>query len=714
MLTATLSVRAHKDYGGQRQCGSTAIALMLMMLGLITMLGLVEVGYLYWAKRDTQKVADLAALAGAQQLQDCVSSSNTDNLAARGNAVGDNGFSGSNNSLTILCGNWDPVANSGVTDHFVAVTGTATANAVKVVATRPVTPFFGFAGLLPSVQAEAVASGMPPIAAFSIGTTLASVNGSATLPQLLQGIGIPISGTNLVGYQGLANVTITPAGLLNQLGVSVPADITVGNLNTLLASQLSAHALIDVLNAIVTVAGQQSLASANATLINAITTQIGVTPSTVTLGSTASGPGGLFAQIVAPDNAAQAALNAQVNALQLITTAIGVATGKHAVTAQGSVTPANLLGLPINITYNTSVIEPPSIGIGGIGTTAYTAQVRTFLKISTPPTGAIPLLGGLINISVNLPIAIDLVDAQATLNGLCTTTDSSGNPQATIGVTSSVLKMCVGNITAANAFSTVSSCDQIPGASTPVKLFGVSIASTNLASLTTSLTTTALSNNGSGTLIAGQTANIPAGSNPLAIGTTVNNLVTALAASLIASPNTTSSASSSQTPLQLATDLWNSTDTHQSYATRTQQALNQIQTASQGLQGLLGNVTGNVLGLLGNAVQLNVAGLLGNVGNLLGNVTSALGNLLNGAFCNLGSSSNCINVISSAVTGGGSGTGSNAFVSVLSFVLQALQPVLNTLGAQISSLLSTTLGINLGQNTVTLQSLQCHRAQLVY
>ena len=51
-----------------RQRGSIAVPMLLILLGLINMLGLVEVGYLYWAKRDAQKVADLAALAGAQRL----------------------------------------------------------------------------------------------------------------------------------------------------------------------------------------------------------------------------------------------------------------------------------------------------------------------------------------------------------------------------------------------------------------------------------------------------------------------------------------------------------------------------------------------------------------------------------------------------------------------------------------------------------------------
>ncbi len=707
--TTSPSLQPHA--GRHRQRGALAVPMLLLLLGLITMLGLIEVGYLYWARRDTQKVADLAALAGAQQLQACAAG-NGSNSAAYGNAHTENGFNGAGSALTISCGTWDPVANAGITDHF-GPSGTGVApNSVKVLAQRPVLPIWGFAGALPNVSTEAVASTAPPIAAFSVGTTLVNVNNTSTLSQLLKGVGIPLNNTSLVGYEGLANVNITPAGLLQQLGVEVPANISVGDLNTLLASQLSAHALIDVLNAIVTVAGQQSLVNANVSLLNAITAQIpNVTLGTVTLGSTSNAPGGLFAQIIAPDGSAQAALNAQVNALQLIATAIGVGTGRHAVQTQSGITLGNLL----NVTAATSVIEPPSIGIGGVGTTAYSAQIRTFINI-TLSTSSIPLLGGIINLNLHLPMAIDLVTAQGVLTDLCDTLSSSGAAQASIAVNSSLLKVCVGNITQANAFSTAAGCDQIPGANTPTLLFGLSAAGINLASLNTAFAINPLPANGSGTLSAGQSAIIPEGGNPLAIGTTVDNLINTLLAALLANPNAQTGSTGSATASQTATDLWNGTNPSLSYPARVQQALGEIQNASTGLQGLLGNVTGSVVDLLGNALQLNVAGVLGDVGNLLGGVTGALGSLLNNVGCTLlGSQSACINVIGGALSGGGSGTSSNAFVGLLGLLLQTLQGPLDQVGSSVlTPLLQNTLGLDLGQTTVNLQSLQCHRVQLVY
>lgn len=504
----------------RRQHGSMAIAMMLMLLGLISILGIVEVGYLYWAHRDAQKVADLAALSGAQQLPDCTAAT----TAASNNATTDNSFKG---TPTVSCGAWGGAASPDSVTPTASSTA-ATNTGVKVVAQMPLTPFFGFAKFS-GTNATAVAANTGQIAVFSVGTTLLNVNGSGTLPQLLQSIGINLNGTSLVSYQGLANVNITPAGLLQQLGIPVDAGISVGDFNALLdKSTVSAGQL---LSAIVTLAGQKGLVDASATTLWGALGVSAATPGDVPLQATIplGGPGGLFAQIVAPN--AQAALNAQVNALQLFATAIGVGTGQHAITTDTSC--GSLLALAgLNCTIATSVIEPPSIGIGGKGATAYTAQVRTFIHIYTPTSGiGIPLVG---TIEINLPIAIDLVDAQATVTDLCDETDEEQRQLATIAVTSSLLKMCVGNITEHGAFSTAAGCDKIPGANsgTSPSMLDVTLLGGSLVA-NTPIVTSPFPANGSGSLYQGKTATLPKGGNPILLGATVTSLFTGLANGLI-------------------------------------------------------------------------------------------------------------------------------------------------------------------------------------
>nr|WP_255557954.1 TadG family pilus assembly protein [Dyella sp. ASV24] len=719
LVPSNFTARSPWRQSRSAQRGVTAVGMLLIMLFLISMLGIVEVGYLYWAKRDTQKVADLAALAGAQLMSACISG-NGDNTAARGNAVTENGFNGASWALQITCGTWDPVANSGITDHFSATASGGTPNAVKVIAQRPVLPIFGLAGTLPNVSAEAVAASESPIAVFSVGSTLATVTNQSTLGGLLTAIGISIPQASLVGYNGLATATVTPAGLLNQLGIQVPANVTVGQLNTLLATSANAHALIDVLNATVIAAGQQQLLSANATLVNAITTAVGTTPGMVTLGSSGATPTGLFAQITAPDSAAQSALNAQVNALQLVSTAIGVATGQHAINV-----PSLAVNIPPNVVTTTataSVIEPPAIGIGGVGTTAFTSQVRAFVQIGVNSNNA-PLVGGLLKtlntqIQLNVPIAIDLVNAKATLTGLCTSKDSSGRDLATIQVNSSVLKTCVGAFNQSAAFSTSGDCTSVPGANTNQQLLNITVAGASVANVNTHFSLSALDASGSASFYPGQQQNLPTNGTPLTIGTTVSNIFTAITTLLLNGVVNTASNNNSVVS-NLASDLWYANaSSGGGNLGQLQASLNQLAGANGTLQGFLQNLPQQVTSILGSALTLNVNGLLSGVGGLLNGVTNLLTGILNGTLgqlaCALGGATACIPVIQGTMNGTSNGI-PNGLLGLLSFVIQQLQAPLNSLGTGVlTPVLNNTLGIDLGVSTVNLQSLQCHGVQLVY
>lgn len=213
-----------------RQRGSAAMTMLFLLLGCITMLGLAEVAYLYWAKRDTQKVADLAALAGAQRLDTCAGDGND---AARSNAVKDNNFGG---RLDIACGYWDPQHPGD--QHFATDTDTSQFNAVRVTATRPVLPLLGFAGNLPDVSATAIAANRGnPIAAFSVGSSLLSLSQSGPLDELLKSTLGTSLGLNILSDEGIANANVSLLGLKNLLSLDagtvdgvLDTDIKVGQL----------------------------------------------------------------------------------------------------------------------------------------------------------------------------------------------------------------------------------------------------------------------------------------------------------------------------------------------------------------------------------------------------------------------------------------------------------------------------------------------------
>ncbi|WMJ69499.1 TadG family pilus assembly protein [Stenotrophomonas sp. 24(2023)] len=716
--TRSTATRSH-------QRGGMSVTMMLVMLGLVAMLGLVEFGYVFWAKRDAQKVADLAAMAGAQRIDLCVAS-NSDNSAARFNAVNQNRFPG---TLTIQCGSWKE-GRAG--DRFSsAVDADNPRNAVKVVAERSVLPFFHQATGLPTVRAQAIAKRSPPTAVFSVGSQLLRVNGNTPLGSVLKLVGANLDGTTLLGYDGLAQVKVTPNGLLQALGIPVNVNMGVGEFNDFLAGRTVK--LGQILDATVKLLGQQGVANINLSALNnaLVVNGVDIKQLDVKLGSDANG-GGLFARVVAPDGTISGALQADVNLLDLVTTSISIANGGRGV----AINNLSLLGL---VTAKAAVVEPPSIAIGGVGARAYTSQVRLVLDVDT---NNIPLAGGLLNllgIRLHLPIHADVTNAMGTLTALqCGTTP----PTASIRVDATVLRACVGKVAPGDLFSKRNVCDDTLQREQLLTLLGRPLVNdyVKIAALADT-----------------QTLTVPAGEtrstqpNALAVGSTVSALVDELLRVLsnLLNPN-----NSVATPSQVANDL---ADRYLKLANpgngfydanktikllREGDPATNLQplgdwTVKDGVPyacGLLNLATCHRDGSVWDGYRATVTG------EGLGVLDGVLGSLLGGLVINRCNSlvsallayNNCVKGNLAAYlqtkpggltdpTGGGVTTPGNNSAScsgllcvVLSPVINALKPILNSVGTLLMNLLSSVLGLELGRTDVHVQSIQCTPAQLVY
>ena len=696
------------SYLRRRQSGSivinTAIALSLIVIALIG----TELGYLFFIKRELQKTADLAAVAGASAVQsaDCTAA----RAAALANATQNlTGF-----TPVATCGRWDPA--QGTERNFTA--DQTPYNAVHLVITGTPPPLLAFFPGQRSLHAEAVAAATDPLASFSVGSTLVNT-GSSLLGDMLKGIGLDITGTSLVGYDGLAQLQVTPGGLLQALNIPVTTDIGVGELNTLLAAETVQ--LGTLLDAIVTLAGQDTLLASNVSLLNGVVTRLGVPDLQVQLGSLASGPSGLFAEIVAPGASATSTLNVGVNALDLVYSAIGVATQKHAVAVNG-------LSLSSLVSARTVLVEPPSIAIGGVGATAYTAQLRTWAEIDT---GNLPVIGHIAR--VRLPIMIDVVNGRGTLTEMCTPAlrAPDGTERASIAVNASIVKVCVGRPGANPAqedqiFSTSASCDQNLA---DEDLLRVGLLGVNLVSLRTHLDMDALPLQSSVTLAAGETATV---GNDLLLGSTVSNITNALLATLLVETldrGPTLTLAQRQT---MAQNLWNAQGAACGSRACRVARLTTIKAAMEsntsGLGGFLGGLTAEVLSLLNSTLALNVQGILTGVGNLVGGLLTGLGDvlgavlggLIGGCTAVIGSNdAACVSGIASSLDGNSSAGGDsvpNAITALTGYLLQVLRPVLDAVGSNVlTPILRDVLGLHLGEIDVNLRTLNCQaRAHLVY
>jgi uncharacterized membrane protein len=711
-----------------RQRGGMSVTMMLVMLGLVTMLGLVEIGYLYWAKRDVQKIADLSALAGAQRLDLC-SANRADNSAARSNALQANRFPG---TLTVRCGDWNPTHTTA--DHFVDSAASAPVNAVKVSAERPVLPFFGQTGGLPQVRAQAVATRAPPLAVFSVGSQLLRVNGNTPLGGVLKLVGVDLDQTTLLGYDGLAQARITPGGLLKALGIPVDANISIGDFNSLLAAhKVSLGQLLDATASVLSQSGVTNVDLR--ALKDALAAKLDINQLNLQLGSNAEGSG-LFGSIVAPDGPASAALQAEVNALDLITTSISIANSGKGV----AVNNLNVLGL---VQAKAAIIEPPSIAIGGVGTRAYNAQVRVNLDIDSNNL----LLGigkvlGLLGIRLRLPVYADVTNAMGTLTSLqCAAQPAT----ASIRVESSVLRACVGKVADSARFSTRNVCDASLQNEQLLTLLGAPLINDQIK-------LNALTHDETVTLSPGETKSTWI--NGAQIGNAVTDLVRELLRVLSGMLNPAAKGmGNGDTATQLADQFLKAANTGNArYDVDKTIALLRNGSVAQGIEPFgdwqvskgvpyacppLGLTTCYKDGAAWDGYRAVVTGQgLGVLDGLLGTLLGGLAiNRCSGLVSVLLSYNNCLksNLASylqtapsgmlDAYQGSGSITdpGTNAVAcsgllcTLLRPVLEGLlKPLLNGVGTLLTQTLAWVLGLELGRTDVHLQAVQCNPAQLVY
>ncbi|MCK9506647.1 MAG: pilus assembly protein TadG-related protein [Porticoccaceae bacterium] len=713
----------------RHQQGAFAVLFAIVLAAFALMLVLVlDSGRLYMEKRSLQKVADMAALEAVSRKGSCLVEDDADNYAAtlvQQAATRNHLFSNGGDIIDVAC--VDLTTNA---DGVREVTALNDASPIIQVITGKTVPaslviragclFDLCASDTVNLQASAIAGQDEPIAAFSVGSRLLRFDGASTLGGLLSVVGINLDNTAVASYNGLANVDITPDGLLKELGLDITADMTVGDLNTLLAAETVN--VLDLLDVVANLAGQQELLAANLVLLQQLAVAAGV-PSlnvAIPLLTQADGTPGLFAEIVAPlAQRANTALGVQLNALSVLETAIGIATHEHALEVKGL--DLNLLEL-VKVSAKVGVVEPPSIVIGGVGATAYTAQVRTFIHLQTGElAGAINNLVSLLGINlidIDLPIALDLVSGKGVLEeNTCTAAadiHNTGRDHAEISVTGDVAKLCIGKPRdESKLFSKYESCDAYMDGMKYLDVLGlVTLNRTNDSPLALGLLSIPEDPEGYVYLSEDSTP-LPAawadmegrmdfatvGSNPLAVGDLVEDLLELLLdASTIKYDNSENQ--------RIAEEIWVNAEPEGSCLSGMSgipcrkaklETIEDLSSADTFSGGLLGNLLKGLVSIVGD--------LLGTVGEILvGNGCTTPGLL--GALLNPPSDANCISKIVDSLP--------NNSTPANNLGLGILTDLLNALGSNIlSPLLTDLLGLRVSEVDVHLQDLNCGHAKLL-
>lgn len=375
-------MRAFSRRAAPRQRGSVVITSVIALSLLVIVLVGVELGYMFFLKRELQKTADLAALAGAQALED--ESCTTATAAAIANAARNLPIGmAALGADSVVCGHWDPSSRP-TAPHFGPPESGQRFNAVRVTFSRtPALLLAGIPGNEPKpIGVDALAARKHPLAALNIRSTLVSVD--STQSPLLNAVFGGLLGGSLnldaVGWNGLINTELNLLSFLDELALQL--GIGAGKYDEVLATDVSVGTLVQaMINALQRSGGAAQVAIDALNLIKIAANAAPAQPP-LKLGDLLGVQAGTDA----------AGLDTSIQLFQLLQGVVQAANGKNGLAAD-----VNLAGL----TASVKVIEPPQVSaigdpalaklnpIGPDQIFVRTAQVRTFISIAMPALDAV-------------------------------------------------------------------------------------------------------------------------------------------------------------------------------------------------------------------------------------------------------------------------------------------------------------------------------------
>ncbi|MCZ8437667.1 pilus assembly protein TadG-related protein [Achromobacter xylosoxidans] len=688
-----------------RQRGSMTVAIVFAVIVGLVLLGVAQLGYAYYMKREIQKASDLAALSAVQVLglgapADCARAQQAGRTAVLANvpAILDT-FSA--DDVTVECKVWDSTRADASGMYVFDPAAGQTPNALRITVNKTLS------SLLPDIVVDgapvrvvSVAVSTRPVAVFTVGSRLVRLQKGGLLSQLLATVGATPAQLDILDAAGLASVNITPSGLLEALGLPVSVATGVGTPAQLAA--LNNLTLGQLLRATVTVMNKAGdTANVGIGLLgSAIDEVLKVMP--VNIPVKLFGDGGVLDLNLASGDI-NSALQANVNALNVLETALVIANGQ------------NLVNLGLNVPLlgvqaQARIVEPPSIGVGGVGAQATSAGIRVYLRANTsniPLVG--PLLANTLGTRIDLPIIIDVAQSTGTVSKLCQAPLTES--QATIDVTSSVANICLGRFPGMasdtddlknNFLSLTNSCQPSSFAAIqPYRVLNV----LNLLPLTSKVTLPIFNSTApvSVTLTEPPSPNFTATvtATSVNLGALASNLADAVVGGILGDLIGTGTPLTPAQRTGLATTLVGGGGNNAGKSIS--QVVNDMQWSSTALNQLGQRMsTGGLTGLLGGTLQV--------VGNLLNSLLFApLGDLSCALTFTPDALRQCrINGVSTLAL-----SGSNQVGGVLSIVVTLLQPLLGMLSSLLQQLLDL-LGLSVGQTDVSLLSVDCGKPRLVY
>ncbi|ESY71522.1 hypothetical protein NKJ90_07980 [Mesorhizobium sp. M0051] len=397
-----------------RKANFAVMTALMAPVGLALAAVAIDEASIYTERREAQAMVDLAAITAASNI--------TKIDTAVVTTLTDNGMPG-----VVVQGLGQTIAPAvgktvvSVTPGRYAASGTNVSqrfqanltpyNAVRVTLKKIPARYFA-SSLIPTpvIGTEATAS-MTPLATFSVGSRLASVNGgilNALLSGLLGG-NITLS---VMDYNGLISADVSVLSFISALATQ--ANVTGGTYSDVLASKATVGQIATAMANVPGVGNTAKVALQTIASKSTSTVKIPLS-SLVDLGSV--GSVGL--------GQTPTGLGVDASAMGMLTAAAVLANGTNQAQVNLGATVPGLVSTKLTIAIGEPAQFSPWLAVGGIGTTVRTAQTRIKL-VASVGVGTPGLGGGVSLLAVNLPLNVEVAYAEAKLTDItCPTGPSS-------------------------------------------------------------------------------------------------------------------------------------------------------------------------------------------------------------------------------------------------------------------------------------------------
>lgn len=421
--------------------GNVAVTTALASPLILYCLGLgIDYGMMTLQQRRLQQLSDIGAITAAADIANAQSAllANLQSNGTTAAVASGSSYMTANGQITTAAatsGQYETLGNmvlgSYKADTSVApqnrfTPGTSLSDSVRVTLTqKAVMPFASAFADPPTLSATGTASS-ERLAAFSIGSRLASLNGGI-LNQLLGSLlGTQVS-LSLVDYQALISAKVNLLSFLNLLATDLK--LTGVSYDQLLATDVTYDKILGALGK------SSNLSPAVVTIINNLGKTLGTTKLTVKLQDIVNlGPLGTDVVGTAPN------LTSTISVMDLISATAMAANQQRQIALDLGANVPGLAATKMTLAIGEIAQQAPAAAVGAPGTIVRTPQVRAAIEVSV--TG-LSLIAGL---KIRVPLYVEIAPAEAKLASISCVGGSMPNAVVGIDAVPGVAEIALGDV----------------------------------------------------------------------------------------------------------------------------------------------------------------------------------------------------------------------------------------------------------------------------